>query len=173
MKYISKCIYERTLGCNVRLPVIENSQIVSKKSVSHFVKRSDFRSWKACMDKAVKYRDAYLKKNNALYLITTNQIGHFGKGAINTGRNTSGAIGITLTADVKAGGVHYGYRGTWCETVDGERIQKHRQFSFGIYGEEDAFKLACRARYKHLGKIVIKNKQAIPCLPDVPYEIRL
>ncbi len=45
-------------------------------------------------------------------------------------------------------------------------------FSVIKYGERKAFKLACQVRQKHSGVLIIVDRNALPCLPDVEYIIR-
>ena len=88
--------------------------------------------------------------------------------------NTSGIIGVALVPreypKLKTRSVGYTYSWAAVYRCDG----KVCIVKFGVkkYGEKEAFKMACRERYKHSGKVIILDKKKIPCLPDVEYEIK-
>jgi hypothetical protein len=52
--------------------------------------------------------------------------------------------------------------------IAGPNEQK-RSFSIHHYGNQKAFKLACRARYDYAGPLRVINAKAMPCKPGVPF----
>lgn len=79
--------------------------------------------------------------------------------------NRSGYIGISKEKKEFPHSVYEGWRATYY--VDTRQI--HESFSSALYGECEAFRKACRARFEHAGELrqVIENPD-VPCEPDVP-----
>ncbi|VAW66434.1 hypothetical protein MNBD_GAMMA11-3458 [hydrothermal vent metagenome] len=169
MKYIYKQYHlntnnEKILNYNVRMPVFTQgeAQPVSYNRKSHFFSQSKYGSAKKALDAAVKYRDSRLKKGNGLRLLRAHS--NKGKPYKSTITNTSGVIGVTLYISDTG---YSSYNATF--TLGNKRQQT--SFSISKYGECEAFKRACKVRYKQMGKITIVYDDAIPCLPDVPYDV--
>lgn len=41
-----------------------------------------------------------------------------------------------------------------------------------LLGEEEAFQMACQARYENQGRLIISADAMIPCKPRVDFEIK-
>ena len=169
MKYIYKQYHlnrhnEKTLNYNVRMPVFTygETQPVSYDRKSHFFSQSKYGSPEKALEAAIDYRDSRLKAGNGLHLLNSHS--NKGKPYRSTITNTSGVIGITLFVSETG---YSSYNATF--TMGNKRQQT--SFSISKYGECEAFKMACKVRYKQMGKIIIAYDDAIPCLPDVPYDI--
>ncbi len=169
MKYIYKQYHvnsqnEKTLNYNVRMPVFTagENQPVSYNRKSHFFSQTRYGSSKKALEAAIKYRDKRLKEGNGLRLLESHS--NKGKPYKSTITNTSGAIGITLFVS------DTGYSSYNATFTLGEKRQQ-TSFSIAKYGECEAFKRACKVRYKQMGKITIVYDDTIPCLPDVPYDL--
>lgn len=171
MKYITRFNYDRSKGYNVRLPEIKNGEYIGFSSGScRFFARSKYKTWKACLVQAIKFRDKYLKKNKSLYLLNK-RLGRMKKPMKKCNRNTSGVIGVSIAIHYKKENIYFGYRATWCETINSVRKQRVQEFSQDLYGECGAFRLACRVRFKHCGPLHIDSVSAMPCFPDSEYLI--
>ncbi|HED33066.1 MAG TPA: hypothetical protein ENJ08_02460 [Gammaproteobacteria bacterium] len=169
MKYIYKQYHmnsdnEKILNYNVRMPVFEEgeAQPLSYNRKSHFFSQSKYGSSRKALNAAIEYRDKRLKEGNGLRLLKAHS--NKGKPYRSTITNTSGVIGITLYISDTG---YSSYNATF--TLGNKRQQT--SFSISKYGECEAFKMACKVRYKQMGKITVVYSDAIPCLPDVPYDI--
>jgi len=79
--------------------------------------------------------------------------------------NRSGYIGISKEKKEFPHSIYEGWRATYY--IDTRQV--HKSFSSALYGECEAFRKACRARYEHAGELrQIMEKPEIPCEPDVP-----
>ena len=172
MKYITKFDYDNACGYQVRAPEVRGGKYIKYNAENRFFKRSAYKSWKACLAAAVKWRDKKLGRAKDRVL-SERLSGKFGRPMVETGsRNTSGVIGVSISTTVKPSGEYYAYIAQWSETVDGQRTSRGKQFGMSSHGECEAFRLACEVRYEHCGVIIIKDENEIPCLPTVPYEVR-
>lgn len=168
-KYITKMNYDRTVGWVVRVPEIKDGFIVpdGRQRNNKFFNKGKG-TWKAALEKAIVWRDAYLKKHKAMHLLDKHQ--YRGKECIpyvNSWRNISGVIGVHLSARTKPSGVYYGY--TSVSMDNGKQVNK--SYACDKYGDIGAFQLACIFRYKAAG-ILIVSKSVVKDLPDsVEYKI--
>lgn len=166
-KYISRFEFGHTIGYSVRVPNFKNGLALPYKDGhdhAFFAKRK-YKTWKSALLAAMTWRDAYLKKHKGLYVLDENP--RINRAMDETGRNTSGAIGVILSVTTKRNSYIESYRACWCE----DKKQYTKTFACLLYGQESAFLMACRVRFKHSGTIIIKNEYEIPCLPDVEYRI--
>lgn len=46
-----------------------------------------------------------------------------------------------------------------------------RHFSIKVYGNKEAFIMACKVRYQYHGTLRVINKKLMPCKPTVPYKL--
>lgn len=58
----------------------------------------------------------------------------------------------------------------WCANIQRDKTVTKRHFSINKYGNKTAFLMACRARFKNSGKLVVINPDVLPCKPDVPFK---
>jgi len=172
-KYISRVKSKDayTNGWQVKLPLIDNGKIERYSSARHtcFFSISTYKSVQGTLFSAIKYRDRYLTKNKALYLL--NSDARIGSVYIKSPRNSSGVIGVALTTQVTVSGIYYAYKAVWTVRENGKTRQRSKEFSCLKMGECGAFKNACAYRYLNKSTIIIVNESNIPCLPDVPYKI--
>lgn len=171
MKYISKYDYDRARGYNVRLPQVTGGEYIRYNGSCQFFARSEYGTWKSCLADAVKYRNAFLKRNKCLYLLKK-QTAKMDRPLKRSSRNTSGVIGVSMTIHYKKSGTYHGYKAIWCDAIGVTRKQKGKEFSQELYGECNSFLLACRVRFEHCGTLYISDIDAIPCLPDIDYIIK-
>jgi hypothetical protein len=166
-KYITKFDYAHTRGFQVRVPTVTDGVLMpyDNQVTNKFFKKGDG-AWIAAFDIAMLWRDTYMTENNIEYLLTMARDKQHPM--TSSSRNTSGVIGVALQVNYKAADMYYGYKATWC--VD--KRQYTRQFSTNLYGECDAFLMACRLRFRHAGILIITDIKAVPCLPDVEYTIK-
>lgn len=54
--------------------------------------------------------------------------------------------------------------------LNGEEIKRH--FSVRKFGNRSAFLEACQIRFKTYGKLIVINRAALPCMPNVPYKFQ-
>lgn len=120
---------------------------------------------------AVAYRDQSLEQAGLLHLIKVSRVRS--EHIVRSASNRSGIIGV--------------YRFVQRRVLNSGRITKlaywigngmvdkafwKRGFSIQKYGEIDAFKYACRERYRRHGDLhVVGDIQQLPCVPDVPHVI--
>ena len=163
-KYITKFDYQKSHGFQVRVPELIDGvlQPYRYQNVNKFF-RKGAGTWTEALDKAIMWRDKYLAKNNLNHLLSCKFSRAFPM--TSSACNTSGVIGIALQANYKASDVYFGYKAYWSK--DGKQQTKH--FSTNLYGECDAFLMACRLRFRHAGVLIITDIKAVPCLPDVEY----
>ncbi len=175
MKYIIRVLSNRVDGYQVRLPEIENGKMVkgTKEKVNRLFSLSHYKGLKGCLAAAKKWRDAHLKTHKALALLDEARVNKVGVPMESTGRNVSGAIGVSLAEDITSTSVLVSYKAQWRLFVDGKFKSGTRQFSIAVHGECSAFRQACAVRHEFGGEIIIKDVDAIPCFPDVPYRIVL
>jgi len=55
-------------------------------------------------------------------------------------------------------------------SVNEKEVKKY--FSVSKYGSHDAFRMACKTRYKHVGKLIVVQPDLMPCKPTVPFVYR-
>ncbi len=171
-KYITRIDTRNTHGFQVRLARYKDGKMLdgTKDLVSKFFSDSHYKSQLGCKQAAARWRNVYLREHNVLHYLKVHP--SFDVPAINSGRNSSGAIGVVYTSHVKNSSVSHGYKAEWSATVKGKRVQLRREFACLRYGECEAFKMACQVRHEHCGTIIITDRLVVPCLPDVPYEIK-
>jgi len=58
----------------------------------------------------------------------------------------------------------------WCAHFQINHLVTKRHFSINKYGDKTAFLKACKIRFKNSGKLIVINRDALPCRPDVPYK---
>lgn len=169
-KYISRVLFEKTNGYQVRMPEVANGKAArhSKESVNKLFSLSHYKDLAACLRAATRWRNKYLKENDGLYLLKQSM--HRDMPFVTSIRNTSGAIGVALMASESNDTVYYCYSAQWADTTVSYG-HKSKRFACIKYGFEEAFKMACRFRFEHCGPIVITSTELIPCYPDVPYVI--
>lgn len=180
-KYIALCIANNTHLYQVRIPEIKNGELVprSKKYTSFCFSKNHYHSIEACLRAAVKKRNSYLRSINAYYLVAKdaryrrqlkknycNRPDHF---EVST-RNTSGVIGVVVSWTYRKSGCYYSYRAIWQEKTKKGPKGRSKSFSPDIYGECEAFKMACRVRAEMRPPLIITDLDAVPCLPDVEYK---
>ena len=170
-KYISKLDYTGTRGYQVRLPSVKEGEFIQYQGKSRYFRRNQYLTWNDCLSAAVAWRNSELDKHNTRYLLKKKSAKN-GRAMTESGLSCSGVIGVVLCVIVKPSGSYAIYKGQWSVTTKEKRMQKSRSFSIHLYGDCNAFKMACEVRYKAKGTIIITDSKIIPCLPDVPYEIR-
>lgn len=69
-------------------------------------------------------------------------------------------------------GVYKADNRNWVTTVQIDKRSKKTSFSINKYGNKLAFLLACEARFVNNGLLIVINKKALPCKPEVPYVIK-
>lgn len=163
-KYIIKFNAPHAIGYQVRIPKFKDGLPSYKLGqVNKFFRKKT--TWKSALTAAKRWRNKFLKDNKISLYSERVRKGTYD----NSKRNTSGIIGVSETYTIKANGYYYsGYTGTYC--IDNKQYKK--TFSTMLYGEREAFKMACAVRYKHSGVLIITDKKAIPCMPDVEYIIK-
>jgi len=171
-KYITYCSTRNMSLYQVRIPEIIDGELVraSTKYTSYCFSFSHYKTQKSCLIAAVRMRNKRLKEMNATHLIGKIHRSNHVEVIKHSPRNTSGVIGVTLDFTHKEYGAYYSYRAIWREKINGVPYNK-KSFSPNVYGECEAFKKACRARYDKKKPLVVTNLDAIPCLPDVPYQL--
>ncbi len=162
-KYIYKMYPPSPPGFFVRAPKFVNGKLVGRKTVR--LKQSEFRikeygSETAAKNAAVERRDQYLKKNNAMHLLTAPA--NYGPSDLEKKRSLTGVRGVTI---IRARGTLY-----YIATYYSNRIMTTRRYSQKKHGKKGAFLLACRARYEAKGTLQIINKRKLICPPGVPFE---
>ncbi len=157
IKYINKKKY---LAYQVRVPIIKRG-IRYVGVCTRFFSKFKYKTMAAALKAATEYRDNYLKKHNALYLLKCEN----GKRVsyMFSKSNSSGIIGL-----YKRNGAYYA---KWALHKDGQIYQGNAFFSIGRYGKKEAFNLACAARYKNAGQLIVVDKSKLPFLPESPYRI--
>ena len=151
-KYITRAVGEKVNGFFVRLPPYNKGRYAKLKSfpISKSTVEKTF-------NKAIRYRNQYLKKNNLLHLLKQKDQ----KSIINS-NNKSGINGITRQKRYKYGYVHHYWVAQWC--IKGK--VRNQAFNVDTYGEKGAFLWALDKRYRMKGPIMIvdKNKRkSWPC----------
>jgi len=112
---------------------------------------------------AIEMRDQLLKKYGMFEFVNRQK-----SPDLQTLRKSKPCIGIFRARNIQNGKTFY----NWTVTIHKDGKQSKRHFSINMYGEELAFLLACEARFKHSGPLIIVNKKALPCKPSVPYIIK-
>lgn len=67
---------------------------------------------------------------------------------------------------------HTGEFFNWCAHFQIDYLETKRHFSVNKFGDKAAFLKACEVRYNHSGKLIVINKDALPCRPKVPYRFQ-
>lgn len=78
-------------------------------------------------------------------------------------RTAQPCIGVYLTSVTQNNKQRFNWTARY--SIDGIEHKKH--FSVAKYGSAEAFKKACKIRYKHCGKLRFMTE--LPCNPGVPY----
>lgn len=68
-------------------------------------------------------------------------------------------------------GVYFADNRNWVAACQINKNYIKKSFSINRYGNELAFLLACEARFIANGKLIVINKEAMPCKPEVPYTV--
>lgn len=177
LKYITRPESDNVSGYQVRLPECSNGEVMpnTKETRSRMFSFSHYKTESSCLTTAIKWRNAYLKKHECMWLLK--QKSSLDRAFTVSRRNTSGAIGIQCQTTVReSGNLHRFYLAMWVEevTVKGKRkrVMRTNQRSTDKYGECEAFQMVCRIRFEKKGVIIITNPKTIPCYPDVPYIIK-
>lgn len=107
------------------------------------------------LEAAIKWRNNELKKRNLIERLNYIKSPDFYREIEDVPHP---CIGIYMTVS----------KGNWNWTARyGNEKKKH--FSIDKYGMNKAFRMACEIRYKHAGRIVVINKDFIPCKIKVPH----
>ena len=168
-KYIIPFNYERSRGWQVRIPIDfkKNPQDLHLKFFAN--KRNG--GSKQAKNLAIEYRNQYLEQTKQNYLLLDGARSNT-RIRPKDSKNSSGITGVRLAYSNKesADGYIYSYA-AWegYGKKDGKIWRK--SFSVIKFGEKEAFKLACQARYREHGILYIVGKISdLPCRPSVPYE---
>ena len=151
-KYITRTVGEHVNAFIVRLPPYNKGRAAYLKSfpVSKSTVEKSF-------NKAIRYRNQYLKKNNLLHLLKQKD-----QKSITSSRNKSGINGITRQKRNKYGYANYYWVAQWC--IKG-KVRNHA-YNVDTYGEKGAFLWALDKRYRMTGPIIIvdkKKRKSWPC----------
>lgn len=168
LKYIIKFDYSKSKGYQARVPKFKGKEIVpySIDVFSKFFRKSLYKNWEDCLKDAVAFRDQYLKEHDAMHLLNKHN-GSKEFPFVKSRNNTSGVIGITITASHKPSGTYYGYAAYW--NVKSEQYRK--TFSWNHYGIESAFHKACKVRFDHAGTLIVTKPDLIPGIPKQQYKL--
>jgi len=158
-KYISRVDSGHTHCWYFRFAQREHWPINHNKTFSDGIYGSKAKSLKA----AITYRDNYLKACKKLHLLNNNGtcIRH------RHASNTSGIIGVHFQINYKK---HNEYH-FWA--ASGQVDYKHwrKTFSTNKYEDEQAFHMACEARFKRHGTLaIVAPIRQLPYRPLVPYK---
>ncbi len=107
---------------------------------------------------AVQWRDKTLKKHglmDRLKYIKSPDL-------FTSGSKVNPIIGVYKT--------YIGDRSNWTARVHIDCKEIKRHFAVKKFGNRSAFLEACRVRFKHCGKLIVINREALPCVPNVPYK---
>jgi hypothetical protein len=157
-KFITRMDYDDQSmhGYNVRLQ-LRNTLFMSKMF-------SDLKNGgkRKALKMAIEYRDKLLKKHNVQSRLNH----HFNlKGPRQSFKpSTSGVIGVILVAKHKEYESYYSWKGYWWDR-EADSI-KQKSFSVIKYGECEAFKMACKARFNVCGPLYVYKKRSkyfTPC----------
>ncbi len=178
-KYITLVQTGSTHLYQVRVPEIKDGMLVkrTKKYTSFSFSVNKYTSKKSCIRAAVRKRNAYLRSVDAFHLVSRDTpMKHNTYNRPNcmqtSPRSTSGVIGVNVGWTHKSSGSYYAYVAIWQEkTANGFR-GRSRSFSPTLYGECEAFKMACRVRAEMRPPLIITDLDVIPCLADVKYQLQ-
>lgn len=163
-KYIIKFNSPKAIGYQVRIPKFKDGlPSYTLGHINKFFRKKT--TWKAALAAAKRYRNKFLKDNS----INLNSERVRNCSHNNYKRNTSGIIGVSKTYILKDNGYYYA---AYTAHYSIDKKQHKKTFAVMLYGEREAFKMACEIRYKHSGVLIITDKKAIPCRPLVEYIIR-
>ena len=151
-KYITRAVGEKVNGFFVRLPPYNKGRYAKLKSfpISKSTVEKTF-------NKAIRYRNDYLKKNNLLHLLKQKD-----QRSVVNSNNKSGINGVSRQKRYKYGYVHHYWVAQWC--IKG--IVRNQAFNVDTYGEKGAFLWALDKRYRMKGPIMIvdkKKRKSWPC----------
>jgi hypothetical protein len=162
LKYVTRVDAERVHGWNVRWsPSMDWRNDTRSRLFSDGVYGGKLGAKKA----ALAFRDKTLRSLGQMDLLS-----HSGKVRApfaRHARNTSGIIGVS-TGVLERKRRRYEYW-TGYGMRDGERWRK--MFSIPLYGEREAFRMACIERYKRHGELrVVGRLSDLPCRIPVPFK---
>lgn len=160
-KYITRIDANNTHGYQVRI-CYQSSNITHSKMFSD----NPYGGKRKALKAAIQFRDQIAKDLDIEHLLS---IPHASRKQIprrSYKTNSSGIIGVNFIRDYKDNYENYYY------AVKYQENKKQRSICFSIkrYGEKEAFKLACKIRYEHAGKLYIYKNFKFPCKIPVPYE---
>lgn len=132
-----------------------------------FCKHFNFEKYggiKSALTAAIDLRDRLLKDYGMFEYIDCKK-----SPDLQTARDSQPCIGVYRTKNWQRGKLFY----SWTVTIHKEGKQSKRHFSINLHGEKGAFLKACEERFRQSGQLIIVNKKALPCKPNVPYLIRV
>jgi len=166
MKYISKIESGSTRCWFVRVPRFVDGK---KQHYNELPANKSFPAlrhggWKKALGLALEWRDQYLKEHNMEEALLQRYITIRGT-MRNTGRNTSGIIGVHFGVSRKNG--HE--RPYWTGITSEDNVIQHKTYACGRWGEIQAFKLACIYRFTHSGTLIVEDKLKLISKPPVDW----
>jgi len=172
--YISILSRDKVRSYLVRVPQFKDGIAYHNrfKLITKHFSVSVYGTQKKSLAAAIKWRDQYFIDNGLplseklkTYAVRMHSV---------SSKNKSGVIGVALRLN-KNDGSCYEYRATWTVVgSDNKAANRHEIFPCELHGVTEAFELACIARWesaKPQRPLVVVNKDAMPCMPPVPYVI--
>ena len=152
-KYVYRVDYASTRGWFLQIRKPESGNYIRK-----LFSDSRYGGKRKALQSAIAYRDSALRDLGLSHVL----IRKANRGRTTTRNNQSGIIGVRCIKDK-------GLYPTW--VASGSVHGKHwmRCFSISKHGEQEAFLLACKERYRRQGTLTVLDPKCLPCLPDVPF----
>lgn len=165
LKFITRMAYNRTMGWNVR--------VLLPNGTTHCKLFSDLKygSRNKALSKAINYRDKMVKTLKIEYKLKIPYKMTGPRERYKT--STSGIVGVIRVVDIKPSGEYFSWKSYWWDRK--EKTTKTKHFSVIKYGECDAFRQTCRARFNMGGTLYVykdraKYKTPCPIPRDVAYK---